>query len=125
MANTHEVLRRAEEIQAARTAAIMPLAEVLADREELLSKLAALDEPYGQAYATAEAGGWTTDELTALGAEEPVKRPKGRTRTRRATPKKPAGAAAPAAPEASSPAVVPAQDSTGVTAPVGADAHSS
>ncbi|MFD4865275.1 hypothetical protein [Streptomyces sp. NPDC058412] len=121
MANTHEILRRMEKIQAARAAAITPLAEILAEREELQRKLAELDEPYGKAYADAEAAGWTGDELAAIGAGEPVKRPKGRPR-RRATPPKDA---AEQAPKASSPATVPAQDSTGGEAPVGSAAQSS
>lgn len=122
MANTHEILRRMEEIQATRAAAITPLAEILAEREELQRKLAELDEPYGKAYADAEAAGWTGDELAAIGAGEPVKRPKGRPR-RRAVPKKGAGESAP---EASLPAAaVPVQGSAGGAAPVGAGAQSS
>lgn len=121
MANTHEILRRMEQIQANRAAAITPLAEILAEREELQRKLAELDEPYGKAYADAEAAGWTGEELAAIGAGKPVKRPKGRPR-RRAVPKK---GATESAPEASSPAAVPAQNSTGGAAPVGAGAQSS
>ncbi|MFE4634822.1 hypothetical protein ACFRJ1_15790 [Streptomyces sp. NPDC056773] len=121
MANPHEILRRMEEIQAIRAAAITPLAEILAQREELRRQLAELDEPYGRAYADAEAAGWTGDELTTIGAEEPVKRPKGRPR-RRAVPAK---GASESAPEVSSPTTaVPAQDNTGSAAPVSTDAHS-
>ncbi|MFZ3476064.1 hypothetical protein ACODT4_44545 [Streptomyces sp. 2.9] len=111
MANTHEILRRMEEIQATRAAAITPLADILAKREELQEKLAQLDEPYGKAYVDAEAAGWTGEELTAIGAGEPVKRPKGRPRRRTI----PAKGAAESAPETSSPAAatLPAQDSTG------------
>ncbi|WP_327286656.1 hypothetical protein [Streptomyces sp. NBC_01205] len=121
MANTHEILRRMEEIQATRAAAITPLAEILAEREDLQRQLAELDEPYGRAYADAEAAGWTADELAAIGAGEPVKRPKGRPRRRTTRAK----GAAESAPKASTPAAVPAQDSTGGEAPVGAGTQSS
>ncbi|MFF2572725.1 hypothetical protein [Streptomyces sp. NPDC058084] len=116
--SAHEILQRSEAIQAARSAAIVPLAEVLGQREELLRQVAALDEPYGKAYAEAEAAGWTTEELTEIGAEEPAKRPKGRPKGRRTAVKK--GAAA-GTPETPSPAPsVPAQDTTGSTPPVAA-----
>ncbi|MDH6545555.1 hypothetical protein [Streptomyces sp. SPB4] len=121
MANTHEILRRMEEIQATRAAAITPLAEILAEREELQRKLADLDGPYGKAYADAEAAGWTGDELAAIGAGEPVKRPKGRPRRRTA----PAKGTAESTPTASSPASVPAQVSAGGETPVNTGAQSS
>lgn len=108
-----------EEILAARKEAIGPLLEVQGQRADLLKQLALLDKPYGEAYATAEAGGWSLEELAALGAEEPVKRPKPRSRARRANTAKGAEATASSA---SSPAAVPAQDSTGSAAPLGADA---
>ncbi|MFJ2589669.1 hypothetical protein [Streptomyces sp. NPDC087538] len=88
MASAHEIRQRMKDIQEAREAAFEPLAEILEQRQELQRQLAALDEPYGQAFATAEAAGWTTDELTAIGAEEPVKRPKGRPRGKRAAAKR-------------------------------------
>ncbi|MFD8415453.1 hypothetical protein ACFV2Q_27445 [Streptomyces sp. NPDC059650] len=124
--SAHEMKQRMEAILAARAEAITPLLDVQGQRAELLKQLALLDEPYGKAYAEAEAGGWTAEELAALGAEEPVKRPKARPRARRTNAKKGAGeAAASATSEASSPAVVPAQDSTGSAAPVGSGAQSS
>ena len=83
MASAQEILRRMEEIQAARAEAIEPLAEILEERGELLRQVAALDEPYGRAFAAAEAAGWSATELVAMGAEEPVKRPKGRPRGKR------------------------------------------
>lgn len=61
-------------------AAAGPLVEVLAKRSSLLEQLAELDEPYGKAYVDAEAAGWTAEELTKLGADEPVKRPRKRSR---------------------------------------------
>ena len=110
---------------AARAEAFKPLAEIQGKRAELLRQLADLDEPYGKAYAEAEAAGWTGEELAAIGAEEPVKRPKGRPR-RRVAAKKGTVETAATESEASSPAAaVPAQDSTGSVAPVDVGAHSS
>lgn len=77
-----------KEIQEAREAAFEPLAEILEERQELQRQLADLDEPYGKAFAEAEAAGWTAEELKNIGAEEPVKRPKGRPRGKRGTAKK-------------------------------------
>ncbi|MFI9186837.1 hypothetical protein ACIGXG_31980 [Streptomyces goshikiensis] len=116
--SAHEMKQRMEEILAARKEAIGPLLEVQGQRADLLKQLALLDKPYSEAYATAEAGGWSLDELAALGAEEPAKRPKPRSRARRASTAKGTE------PTASSPAAVPAQDSTGSAAPLGADAQS-
>jgi hypothetical protein len=114
MASADEFLRRMEEVQAARAEAFKPLAEILAERAQLLDRLAQLEEPYGKAYATAQAGGWHPEELADLGAEEPVRRPKGRPRGRRSTPRKPSSEAAAAVPEVSAPdVVVPAQDAGG------------
>ncbi|MEU8526420.1 hypothetical protein AB0C77_12610 [Streptomyces sp. NPDC048629] len=96
MATAHEILRQMEAIQAARAEAIMPLVEIAGQRADLLRQLAELDEPYGKVYADAEAGGWSGDELAAMGLDEPVKRPKGRPRTKRAGVKK--AAETPAAP---------------------------
>ncbi|MFP8886801.1 hypothetical protein [Streptomyces mangrovi] len=113
MASAQEIMQRMREIQATREAAFEPLMKVLVERQELQQRLAELDEPYGQAFAAAEAAGWTKDELKALGAEEPTKRPKGRPRTRRATARKTASAApSPTSPEAP----VPAQNHVGETA---------
>ncbi|MEV6357985.1 hypothetical protein [Streptomyces hydrogenans] len=114
-----EILQRMEAALAARAEAIKPLADIQDERATLLLKLAALDEPYGKAYAEAEAAGWAAEELTALGIAEPVKRPKGRPRSRRPV------SAKKSTQEASSPAVVPAQDSTGSNAPVDSGAQSS
>ncbi|WP_331720619.1 hypothetical protein OG851_42525 (plasmid) [Streptomyces sp. NBC_00161] len=121
MATAQEILRRMEALQAARARAIEPLAEILEERDELQRKLAALDEPYGKAFAEAEAAGWSADELHAIGAEEPTRRPKGRPRKRFGA-KRPAETAPTAAPETGGPtAAVPAQQSTGnaVTAAAG------
>ncbi|MFF4648128.1 hypothetical protein [Streptomyces sp. NPDC001389] len=80
-----EILKKAGEIQAAqlaaKQAAMEPLAAILAERIRLTSELAATETPYGKAYVTAEAAGWSASELSALGAEEPTHRPRGR-RTR-------------------------------------------
>lgn len=108
---------------AARAEAIKPLAEIQGQRADLLAKLAALDEPYGKAYADAEARGWNAEELAEIGIEEPAKRPKGRPRSRRQVVKKPAAASSPEAPSPA--AAVPAQGSTASAAPVGAGTQSS
>lgn len=98
-------------------AAAGPLVEVLAKRSSLLEQLAELDEPYGQAYVDAEAAGWTTDELTKLGADEPMKRPRTRPKRSRSSAKKADGQSPTAASEGSSPAgTIPAQDGASSTA---------
>ena len=75
---TRAILQHAEEIHAARMAAIGPLAETLAKRKAMEKQLAALDEEYGQHYAVAERAGWSEDELTAMEALPPTRRPRGR-----------------------------------------------
>lgn len=102
MPSADEILQRMKAIQERREEAIRPLLALLAERSQLLKKLEELKEPYGRAYVMAEEGGWTPEELAALGADEPVKRP----RRRKRTAKKPAANA----PETGSPAAaVPAQ----------------
>ncbi|GGY71142.1 hypothetical protein GCM10010363_60370 [Streptomyces omiyaensis] len=116
--SANEILQRMQAALAARAEAIEPLAQIQDERAELLRQIAALDEPYGKAYADAEAAGWTVEELTELGIGEPARRPKGRPRSRRpVTAKK-------STPATASPAAVPAQDSPGNAAPVGADTQS-
>ncbi|MFE7443806.1 hypothetical protein ACFU7X_25535 [Streptomyces chartreusis] len=108
MPSADEILQKMREVQERRMAAAGPLVEVLAKRSSLLEQLAELDEPYGKAYVDAEAAGWTADELTKLGADEPVKRPRKRSRpaARKAGSREPA-----AAPVDGSPAgTVPSQD---------------
>ncbi|MFD0723694.1 hypothetical protein [Streptomyces globosus] len=120
--SAHEMKQKMEAILAARAEAIEPLVDVQGQRADLLRQLAALDEPYGKAYADAEAAGWTAEELAEIGAEEPTKRPKGRPRGRRTSARKGTSAAAAETP---SPAPsVPAQDSTGSTPPVAAAGQS-
>lgn len=82
-----------ERLQAARAEAIAPLAQIQDERADLLRRLAALDEPYGKAYADAEVAGWSPQELTEIGIDEPVRRPKGRPRTRKAVAKRSTDAA--------------------------------
>ncbi|MFI2764918.1 hypothetical protein ACH5A3_39820 [Streptomyces echinatus] len=113
MASAQDFIQRMRAVQQAREEAFKPLAEILAQREELQRQLAALDAPYGEAFAAAEAAGWTAEELAAIGAEEPVKRPKGRPRTRRTTAKK-------AAPEVSTPGTAPASPTASLPAQEGA-----
>lgn len=106
-----------EKLQALRAAAITPLAKIQDERAELLQRLAALDEPYGKAYVDAEVAGWSSDELAEIGIEEPLKRPKGRPRSRKVVAKKTTDAA----PDAPSPATaVPAQSATGSAVPMAA-----
>ncbi|MGC9478831.1 hypothetical protein ACP4I1_32410 [Streptomyces sp. WG4] len=113
MASAHDIMQRMKAIQAAREEAIQPLLEVMAERQELQRKLAELDEPYSKAFSQAETGGWTTEELRELGAEEPAKRPKGRPRSRRSGAKKVALTAPPADSSAGSRAAsVPTQSGT-------------
>ncbi|MFC4516435.1 hypothetical protein [Streptomyces ehimensis] len=87
MPTAHEIMQRLSEIHAARTAAMQPLAEILEERQRLLDALAATEEPYRKAYEGARAGGWTTDELTGFGAEEPTGRPKRKQSRRRTSGK--------------------------------------
>ncbi|MGW9441267.1 hypothetical protein [Streptomyces sp. NPDC055607] len=117
--SAHEILKKMEAALATRANAIKPLAEIQGQRAELLQKLGELDEPYGKAYADAEAAGWSVEELTELGAEAPSKRPKGRPRTRRGTTKKTTTTATPGT--GSPAAAVPAQDSSGSEAPEAAE----
>lgn len=98
-------------LQANREQAIGPLVEVLAERSALLKELAALDASYGKAYVDAEAAGWTPEELAQLGADEPVKRPRVRSRRKGSAAKRPASETSAATPQTDSPAAaVPAQD---------------
>ena len=117
MASAHDIMQRMKEVQAAREKAFEPLAEILGQREELQRRLAELDTPYAEAFVAAEAAGWTTEELKAIGAEEPAKRPKGRPRGRRTSGKKeaPKGTAAASAPESSA-ATIPGQEGAGAAA---------
>ncbi|MDD9383165.1 hypothetical protein M8Z33_42265 [Streptomyces sp. ZAF1911] len=89
-----EILKKAEEIQAAQAAAkqqaIEPLAALLAERIRLTSEHAATDIPYGEAFVAAEAAGWSASELAAIGAEEPTHRPRGRRTRARTKPAAPA-----------------------------------
>ncbi|WP_190208525.1 hypothetical protein [Streptomyces fumanus] len=88
MASAHDIMQRMREVQAAREKAFEPLAEILGQRAELQRQLEALDAPYAEAFAAAEAAGWTAEELKGIGAEEPAKRPSRRQRSKRAAAKK-------------------------------------
>lgn len=106
MATTDDILATMRRINAAREKAIGPLAEIMADRQQLLDALADTEAPYAQAYTAASAAGWTATELTALGAEAPAVRAKGRPRKRRT-----------GVSESASPAeTIPAQDRAAATA---------
>ncbi|MFE9437052.1 hypothetical protein [Streptomyces sp. NPDC006640] len=107
MANADDILTRMRALTAAREQVIEPLAQILAQRGDLLAQLAALDEPYGKAYVAAEAAGWTPQELQELGADEPAKRPRVRRRSRGTASAAPASA--PAAEDVSPAATLPAQ----------------
>ncbi|MGA5823817.1 hypothetical protein ACPC54_38930 [Kitasatospora sp. NPDC094028] len=80
MTREDEFLQRMREIQADREKAIVPLAAIISERRRLKDLLAETEAPYGRAYAAAEAAGWSTEELSRLGAETPARRPKGRPR---------------------------------------------
>ncbi|MEU2899660.1 hypothetical protein ABZ690_07960 [Streptomyces sp. NPDC006967] len=111
MASAHDIMQRMREVQAAREKAFEPLAEILGQRAELQRQLEALDAPYAEAFAAAEAAGWTAEELKGIGAEEPARRPKGRPRGKRAAAKKTAPETASTDSSISSPAAaVPTQN---------------
>ncbi|WP_143196642.1 hypothetical protein [Streptomyces sp. MJM1172] len=80
--DAHEILQKAKDLQAAKLAAkqaaVAPLAELLATRIRLQSKLAETEAPYGKAYAVAAAAGWSPAELTEIGATEPAPRSRNR-----------------------------------------------
>ncbi|MDX3867253.1 hypothetical protein [Streptomyces europaeiscabiei] len=127
MPNADEILQKMREVQERRLerrmAAAGPLVDVLAKRSTLLEQLAELDEPYGKAYVDAEAAGWTAEELTNLGADEPVKRPRKRSRS---TAKRTGAQTAAAAPADGSPAgAIPSQDGASSTDGVTSGAASS
>lgn len=112
-------------LQERREAAAGPLVEVLAKRSSLLEQLAALDEPYGKAYADAEAAGWTAEELVTLGADEPVKRPRVRAKRSRAAAKKTDGQMPQAVAEGGSPAgTIPAREGSSLAAAAGVSSTS-
>ncbi|UQI49664.1 hypothetical protein M1P56_35320 (plasmid) [Streptomyces sp. HU2014] len=101
MATAEEIMRHAQEINAAREVALAPLAGLVADRKTLRDEFEKTEEPYGRAYVAAQVAGWTAEELKGLGAEEPKRRPKGRPRTtnKTTTPKNSAPATAEAVPK--------------------------
>ncbi|WP_158713513.1 hypothetical protein [Streptomyces sp. NRRL F-525] len=72
------ILSSAETMLGSRLEVIKPLAGILAERKRLQALIDATDKPYGVAYAKALAAGWTTNELTGMGAEEPMRRQPGR-----------------------------------------------
>ncbi|MGX9891162.1 hypothetical protein [Streptomyces sp. NPDC002276] len=72
------MLASAETMLASRLEVIKPLAELVAERKRLQTLLDATEKPYGSAYAEASAAGWSGDELSRMGAEEPARRPQGR-----------------------------------------------
>ncbi|MGW1404340.1 hypothetical protein ACWCRF_38330 [Streptomyces sp. NPDC002405] len=109
MPSADEIVQRMKALQANREQAIGPLVEVLAKRSALMEELAALDASYGKAYVEAEAAGWTPEELAQLGADEPVKRPRLRSRRKGSAAKKPAEQSSAAAQTDSPAATVPTQ----------------
>ncbi|WP_433407028.1 hypothetical protein [Streptomyces sp. CA-146814] len=97
MSSARDVMKRMKELQERREAAFAPLASVMEQREsvrgeiarllkEQEQRLAELDGPYRSAFSGALTGGWSAEELTALGAEEPARR--GRPKASRNRPKK-------------------------------------
>ncbi|MFD6918311.1 hypothetical protein [Streptomyces virginiae] len=85
------VIETAQSLLASRLDVVRPLAQIIAERKSLQAQLADVERRYGAAYASAEAGGWTTGELAQMGATEPTRRPVGR-------PKRARGVKAPSAP---------------------------
>lgn len=129
MASSHDIMQKMREVQAGREQAFKPLADIMEQRAELRRQLAETDEPYGAAFAGAEAAGWATEELIAIGAEEPEKRPKSRTRSRRKASKKetPSGASGVSAPEplaAPPAATIPRQEGAGEATAAAAESTS-
>ncbi|MET9016943.1 hypothetical protein ABZX74_39705 [Streptomyces olivaceoviridis] len=125
MPSADEILQKMRALQDRREAAVGPLVEVLAKRSRLLEQLAELDEPYGKAYVDAEAAGWTAEDLAKLGAEEPTRRPRVRSRRSRPSAKTADSQPSAAASEGSSPAgTIPSQDGA-ATAPATADSTAS
>ncbi|WP_345637895.1 hypothetical protein [Streptomyces thinghirensis] len=117
MPSAEEILQRMRELQERREAAAKPLVDVLAKRSRLLEQLAELDEPYSKAYVDAEAAGWTAEDLAKLGAEEPAKRPRVRSRRSRSSAKRADSQPSAAASEGSSPAgAIPSQDGAAAAA---------
>ncbi|MEU9535809.1 hypothetical protein AB0D00_26315 [Streptomyces sp. NPDC048213] len=81
MASAEEIMQKMRALQETREAAIKPLVDVMSEKAELLSALAALEPKYGKAYVDAEAAGWSPAELSTLGADEPVRKPRKRSRS--------------------------------------------
>ncbi|MEU8828863.1 hypothetical protein [Streptomyces sp. NPDC048636] len=128
MASAHDIMQRMKEVQLAREEAFQPLAEILAKREDLQRQLAETDAPYAEAFVAAEAAGWTAEELTGIGAEEPARRPKGRPRSRRTskkeTPSRASGTSAAESSQTPPAASIPGQDGAGESAAAGAGSTS-
>ncbi|MFB7058982.1 hypothetical protein ACFCXT_38400 [Streptomyces vinaceus] len=80
--DAHEILKQAQDLQAAKPAAkqaaVAPLAELLATRIRLQSEFNETEVPYGKAYALAAAAGWSPAELAEIGATEPTPPPSTR-----------------------------------------------
>mgnify|MGYP007126046894 CR=1 FL=1 len=86
------MLRRAQELQAARLRYIGPLASALSERTALQQQLDEVNSRYSTAYNDALKNGWSAEELRTIGAEEPEQRPRGRQARRRPTRKRAAAA---------------------------------
>ncbi|MGW3201947.1 hypothetical protein ACWDBD_47025 [Streptomyces sp. NPDC001118] len=112
---TRAILQRGQELLAARMAALEPLAEILATRKALEEQLASLDEEYGRRYVAAEKAGWSEEELTAMDALPPTRRPRGRPAKKSSAAKR-VGKSAPAVGTDADRDRVPGQ-----SAPAGAD----
>ncbi|MEV6147085.1 hypothetical protein [Streptomyces sp. NPDC051992] len=128
MASSHDFMQKMREAQLAREKAFEPLADILGKRADLQRQLAELDAPYAEAFIAAEGAGWTTEELKAIGAEEPAKRPKGRPRGRRGTkkesPEKSPGVSTPEPSVAPPATTIPEQEGAGEASPATAGSTS-
>ncbi|MER7952333.1 hypothetical protein ABTY59_33570 [Streptomyces sp. NPDC096079] len=72
------MLAAAQTLLASRMEVIPPLAAAIAERKRLQGLLDAAEKTYGAAYAAAQTGGWTPEELRQMGADDPTRRPQGR-----------------------------------------------
>ncbi|MFJ6372637.1 hypothetical protein [Streptomyces virginiae] len=80
--DAHEILKKTQDLQAAqqaaKQAAMVPFAELLATRIRLQSEFADTEAPYRKAYAAVMAAGWSPAELAGIGATEPAPRSRPR-----------------------------------------------
>ncbi|MET9206806.1 hypothetical protein ABZW38_16860 [Streptomyces bacillaris] len=85
MSSANEIMTRMQKLQEKRESSFKPLASIMGQREsvreeiarlikEQEKRIAELEGPYRSAFNGAIAGGWSAEELKALGADEPARR---------------------------------------------------